>query len=152
MIRLQTTDGAVVEVEEKHAMKSVLLRNIMETTGIAGCIPLLVDAETAAQVRAFMETDNHVLEKDYNPLEIYFSSENLSFFDGLSAERLLKVCNAANYLEYPFLLELCCKLIANELSDNSRSELSEMVKGTRRYDEVAVKDIRQEFEWFDDTL
>lgn len=152
MLKLRTTDGAIVELEEQYATKSCLLKNILETVGCSEPVDILVDSETLLQIRAFMACDNHVLRKDYNPLEIYFSQENLTFFDGLSPEQVIGICNAANYLEYLFLLELCCKLIANDLTENSKSEMSEIVKGTRKLDDEASKRVQQEFEWFDEAL
>lgn len=152
MIELKTKDGVIIEIEEQYAVKSKLLKNILERTKNTAPIEILVDSETMTSVYSFMTHDNHILQQDYNPLEIYFSNENLTFFDDLSSDKMLKVCNAANYLEYCFLLELCCKIIANELSENSRSELAEIIKGTDRVDNEAVGKLKKEYEWFDEAI
>ncbi|KAI5171446.1 S-phase kinase-associated protein 1 [Pancytospora epiphaga] len=152
VLKLETSDNIIVEVEECVAVKSNLLRNLIDTVGVCGPIPLLVDYITLKKVHSFMIEDNHVLPKDYNPLEIFFSNENLLFFEGMSSEEILNLCNAANYLEYPFLLELCCKRIANELADNSKSELAKIVKGEKKLDEATACEMRKEFEWLDDLI
>ena len=152
MVQLRTTDGILIELEERHARKCVFLSNALEITPHSAPIDLLIDSDTLRRVAAFMEVDNHMLKPGYNPLEIYFSNEILLFFDGLSADDMLKLCNAANYLEYFFLLELCCKLISNELAENTRGELAETIKGKERLETDAVDRIQKEFEWFDEAV
>ncbi|KAI5154679.1 hypothetical protein ENBRE01_3440, partial [Enteropsectra breve] len=93
--------------------------------------------------------DNHVLDKDYNPLEIHFPYEMIMHFEDLSASQLLGVCNAANYLNYPYLLELCCKIIANEISDNPNSELLDYVRGTKKVANEQANEIQAGFEYLD---
>lgn len=151
-VELRTSDGVVFTLEEEHAYKCVFLKNILEATERMGPIEILVDSETIMKIYSFMKTDHHVLKKNYNPLEIYFSSENLMFFEGLPADKLLKVCNAANYLEYYFLLELCCKIIADELSENTRTELTDKIRGKGQMEKDAIGKIQREYEWFDDAL
>lgn len=150
MVYLRTTEGHIKHINEELAKKSILIRNIIEETTINGPITLLIKEEVLNQICAFTAIDKHVLEPDYDPLEIYFSAEMLDFFREMDNEMLLDVCNAANYLDYPFLLEITCKVIAGRLSNSTRSELVEAIKGGGVYEQTSVDAVTEEFEWFCD--
>lgn len=147
MVQLRSADGEIIDIEDRHAIKCCLIKNIKEMTKGGEMIVLQVDSEIMKIIHRFMKIDNYNLTPGYNCLEIYFSNEHLSFFEGMSHATILKICNAANYLEYLFLLELCCKVIANTLADNSRSELAQMIGGTEKLDKMATKELKQEFDW-----
>ena len=100
----------------------------------------------------FMKKDSHHLKKGYNPLEIHFSMENIAYFQEYTPEDLLKISNAANYLEYYYLLELTCKIFANELLENGKSELSKMIKGPKKVTKEQAAKINEEYEWFEDIM
>lgn len=149
MISLKTLDGDTVQLPKELAIRSVFLRNVLQETEHHSPIDILFTSEVFKIVHTFMTIDNHVLEEGYNPLEIYFSTEMLSFFDDMSSEMLLDVCNAANYLEYSFLLEITCKVIAGRLAENTRGELAQIIRGPETVSTVEMKNIQDEFEWFD---
>lgn len=150
MLRLRTTDNKIVELPRECAAKSVFLRNLAAATAHTAPIDVLFDAETFERVLAFMATDHHELENNYNPLEIYFSPTMLAFFDGVSNELLIKLCAAANYLDYPFLLEITCKVIATRLAETMEEELVEAVAGPLLPDAQPLRapgTDADEFEW-----
>ncbi|KAI5152391.1 hypothetical protein ENBRE01_2793, partial [Enteropsectra breve] len=98
MLKLKTSDGKIFEIEESLAKKSIMLGDVLSlpaTDDIPLEIP--VSFETLDRIHKFMKGDNHVLDKDYNPLEIHFPYEMIMHFEDLSASQLLGVCNAANY-------------------------------------------------------
>lgn len=138
-----------MELEEHFAFKSYLLRSIKECPnkiGIDDPVEVLVDKSTMSAIYSFMQQDNHILKKDYNPLEIHFSSEMLHYFDHFCIDEILSICNGANYLEYPFLLELCCKVLANELATNSKV-LPMQILGDKRIGGDDLERIVRDFDW-----
>lgn len=154
MFTVKTMDGHVMELEEHFAFKSYLFRSIKECpnrTGIHDPVEILVDKRTMSEIYSFMQRDNHIIKKDYNPLEIHFSSEMLHYFDQFSIDEILDVCNGANYLEYPFLLELCCKVLANELASNSK-DLPMHILGDRRIDGEDLERIARDFDWVNEHI
>ena len=151
-VRVRTTDGVVVEMERQYAVKSHLLSNILQMTEHTEPIDLLVDSRTVGYIYKFMEQDAHVLPPGYNPLELYFSEEDWNFFNGLPPISIVHICNAANYLEYYSLLELTCKVIAKELGETPRSELSEIIRGEGETSTGRLLEVQREFEWFDDAI
>lgn len=150
MLKLISSDGHIIELEEKYSSKSNLLKNISEYPVEDQPPKILVSKQTMLRIYEFMQKDNHILKKDFNPLEIHFSYEFLHYFDNCSPEELLDVCNGANYLEYPFLLELCCKILANEISEgvNDRIyDLSDKLLGDKRINEEDLQKTVSDFEW-----
>lgn len=148
---LQTTDKKDFFIDKEHAFKSIFLRNIFEIEPCSDPVEVLIDSKTMKEIHEFMKKDKHVLEKDFNPLEINFSYEFLECFDHLSMPELLCVCNAANYLEYPFLLELCCKQLAIRISQGPEILKSEILGDSRITDDDFER-ITTDFEWLDGNL
>lgn len=154
MFTVKTSDGHIMELEEHFAFKSYLLRNIKDCPNKAGAsdpVKILIDKSTMSTIYSFMQKDNHILKKDYNPLEIHFSSEMLHHFDHCSADEILSICNGANYLEYPFLLELCCKILANELAGSS-GDLPVQILGDRRINEEDLERMTRDFDWVNENI
>ena len=52
------------------------------------------------------------LNDEYNPLELYFSKDDLAYLEKFSIDNIIELINACNYLEYSYLLELSCKKLA----------------------------------------
>ncbi|KAI4291005.1 S-phase kinase-associated protein 1 [Pancytospora philotis] len=152
MVKLRTSDGETIDIEDRLACKSNLLRNVMDGASDSGVIPLQVDAHTLRTIHSFMALDNSSLKRNYNYLEIFFANEHFEFFEGRPAEEVLRICNAANYLEYLFLLELCCKIIASELADTSKTELARVMLGSDRLSKADAKQAQQEFSWLNEDL
>lgn len=152
MVKLQTSDGHLIEIEHEYAVKSLLLKNLLKYTKVIEPIKINVELKTMDLVYYFMMTDKHELRENYSPLEIYFPKEYFQFFDGISAENIIKTSNAANYLEYNFLLELCCKIISNELASNAKSELAELVRGKEKIEKKIQKKLEKEYNWYNDSV
>lgn len=148
MFFIKTKDNKILKLDERYAFKSNFLKDLVESIKIEEPINILIDYDTFSKVYAFMLKDSHTLKNGYNPLEIHFSAENMAFMASMTAEDIIKITSAANYLNYPFLMELGCKFISNELSTNSKSELAEIVKGTRKLEHNPL--VRQDFELFED--
>lgn len=143
---VKTAEGEILDIDEHCAMKSYLLSNLAASVAVTDPVEILLDTKTTETIRAFMGRDNHVLKRDYNPLEIHFSNETLSYFDATPTQEIIKICNGANYLEYPYLLEVCCKILALRLSQNSAKTRSEVL-GEKRVTEEEMSLVVQDFDW-----
>lgn len=150
-MRVKTTDNKIIELNKTIAFKSCLFSNLESIKTDDEPIPILIDSKTMLSIYEFMKNDNHVLKKDYNPLEIYFSNETLSCFDGKQDQEIINICNGANYLEYPYLLELCCKILAMRLSQNSLKTKNEIL-GEKRISDEDIQMIMQDYDWVNDNI
>lgn len=150
-MRIRTTDGDIFDLEDRYAIKSHLLSSLATVPSADGPADILVDSVTMRVIYDFMTRDSHILKRDYNPLEIHFSADTLAYFDGKTTQELLAICNGANYLEYPYLLEVCCKLLAVKLSQNSVRTKNEVL-GERRINEEDMNFIIQDFDWANENI
>lgn len=148
---LITTDRIEFHIDKEQAFKSFFLRNIYDIQPCDDPVEVLIDSKTMREIVEFMKKDKHVLERDFNPLEINFSFEFLECFDHLNTPELLNVCNGANYLEYPFLLELCCKQLAIRISQGPEMIKNEIL-GESRVTDDDFERITNDFEWLDGNL
>ncbi|ELA41813.1 uncharacterized protein VICG_01165 [Vittaforma corneae ATCC 50505] len=150
-MRVRTTDGKILELDELYALKSYLLSSLATIQSVEEPIDILVDSKTMRIIYDFMIRDNHALKREYNSLEIHFSNETLSYFDSKSTSEVISICNGANYLEYPYLLEVCCKILAIRLSQGSAKTKNEVL-GERRITEEDMSLIIQDFDWANESI
>lgn len=151
MLRVRTTDDEILELDELYAFKSHLLNNLTTIQPAEEPVDILVDSRTMDFIYEFMVKDSHVLKREYNSLEIHFSSETLSYFDNKPTSEVIGICNGANYLEYPYLLEVCCKILATRLSQGSIKTKNEIL-GERRITEEDMSLIIQDFDWANENI
>lgn len=150
MILIRTIDDSLCELDEKYAFKSQLLKNLNNLPSNEPVIHLSMTSKTLNIVSEFMKIDNHVLKQDYNPLEIHFSEQMLQFLEGYGYDEILDICNAANYLDYPFLLELSCKTLANILSNIPKLKVGTFpyrIFGDTRLSKEEVEEVLSEIDW-----
>jgi len=147
VILLKTSDSVIVEISSESYEKFNLILMMLESVVIQEPVPVLVSSKDLFQVLEFAKIDHCKLEIGYNPLEVYFSPEILAFFDFASTEEVLSVCNAANYLNYPFLLELSSKILATRLEKCPEAELAKIFKDVKVAEEDHREIIRKEYDW-----
>ncbi|ADM11165.1 ubiquitin ligase Skp1-like protein [Encephalitozoon intestinalis ATCC 50506] len=147
MIEVETSDGRIFRVDTKQAYKSVLIKNVCTSTVCKYPISLKVSSSTFEIIQKYMEIDTSQLSEDYNPLEIRFKPSDLNFFMEYDNKKLLDVCNGANYLEYPYLLELCCKIISDKMKYKNTKELAEFIGVEYNITDEELMRIEKEFEW-----
>lgn len=147
MIEIKTSDLGRFKLDERMAYKSVLLRNICTSTICNYPIPLRISSSVFDMVYRYMKIDTSQLCDGYNPLEIKFKQTDFNFFMEYDSKMLLDVCNAANFLEYPYLLELCCKIISGKMKYKSAKELRDFIGLECDMTEEELVDIDKEFGW-----
>ncbi|AFM97917.1 SCF ubiquitin ligase Skp1-like protein [Encephalitozoon hellem ATCC 50504] len=147
MIEIETTDGRIFKIEEKQAYKSILIKNVCTSTVWENPITLQVSSPVFEIIRKYMEIDTSQLSEDYNPLEIRFKQSDFNFFVEYDNRTLLDICNGANYLEYPYLLELCCKIISEKMKHKNTRELAEFIGVDCNITDEELMKIEREFEW-----
>ncbi|KAG5859288.1 hypothetical protein KMI_07g11280 [Encephalitozoon hellem] len=147
MIEIETTDGRIFKIEEKQAYKSILIKNVCTSTVWKNPIALQVSSPVFEIIRKYMEIDTSQLSEDYNPLEIRFKQSDFNFFVEYDNRTLLDICNGANYLEYPYLLELCCKIISEKMKHKNTRELAEFIGVDCNITDEELMKIEREFEW-----
>lgn len=150
-MKVKTFDGIVMEVNSRQVEKAYLLSNLKTLPASEEPIDILVSSSVLQIIDDFMHRDKHVLKRKYNPLEIHFSAETLEYFDNKSTQDVLAICNAANYLEYPYLLEVCCKVLATRLNQNSMKVKNEILGDTRMSDEDMER-IVNDFDWINEDI
>ncbi len=150
ILEVKTSDGIKIQLDKKYAHKSILLSNL-ESIKYVGPIEICVDSKTLSTIYDFMQRDSHVLKKDYNPLEINFSNETLEYFGKMNNAELIEICNGANYLEYPYLLEVTSKVLAIRLSQNTLRKKNEIL-GDKRISEEEMDYIIQDYNWFNENM
>lgn len=147
MIEIKTNDRIKFKLDENIAHKSTLIRNVCTSTVCNYPIPLQISSSTFDIIYKYMKIDTSRLSDGYNPLEIKFKQTDFNFFMEYDNRTLLDMCNAANYLEYPYLLELCCKIISGKMKYKSAEELREFIGLKCDMTEAELVDIDKEFGW-----
>lgn len=125
---ISTKDGKIIELTEKEIIKCKLLYEIKTNTVIVEPVPINIDSKYLDFIKKFIKIDNVELKKGYEPLEIYFYNEHLNMIEDLDENFLIELCSAANYLYYSYLLELCCRVIAQKLRYKSLDEVKEYIE------------------------
>lgn len=151
LMKIKTTDDFVMELSDTIVEKSFLFKNISSIPSTEDALEILIDSTTLDEIIGFAEKDKRMLKKNYNPLEIHFSIDMLDYFEKKSTRDILKICNAANYLEYPYLLELCCKLLATKISQGSLKIKTEIL-GDAKIDDKDIERILSDLYWMEDAI
>ncbi|ORD93382.1 hypothetical protein ECANGB1_2411 [Enterospora canceri] len=115
-IRIITRDGKEYELRRNHVNKIKYIKNLSElyktdTFGIE------LDSAVFQKVYEFLVTQDKVdldvdIDHSYDIRELYFSPEDIGWFRNYHLQDVIDLSNAANYLEYVYLLELCCKKLS----------------------------------------
>lgn len=147
MINIETADGDLFRLEEGLAYKSVLIRNVCTSTVCEWPVRLEIASPVFEIIRRYMEVDVSKLAESYNPLEIRFRQSDFDFLEEYDDKTLLDICNGANYLEYPYLLELCCKAISEKMKHRSAEELAELIGVEFSMTEEELGRVEREFGW-----
>ncbi|KAH9411828.1 hypothetical protein HK407_03g05800 [Ordospora pajunii] len=147
IVKIKTRDGDVFDIECKYAYKSTLIKNVCTSTACSYPICIQLSSQVFKTIHGYMQLDTSHLSEKYSPLEIRFKQHDLDFFKNYDDEHLLGICNGANYLDYPYLLELCCKLIAERIKHKTTEELRRFVGMGHGMSPEEACEIEKEFGW-----
>ena len=129
MDKLATAEGEVVEVPKNIAMQSVLIRGIIEDSGIEDEIPLpqikkpilekIIQFCTHIEQNAPPEIDKPLRSNQLSDVV----NEYYAGFVDVEQELLFELILASNFLDIKSLLELCCAKVASMIKGMTIPEI-----------------------------
>lgn len=116
LITIITNDAKKFYLNKTQCIKIKLFKNLLEIF-YEKIIIINLTSNIFKKIYEFLIMYDKVdlkvdLNNEYNPLELYFSKDDLSYLDKFSIDDIIELINACNYLEYSYLLELSCKKLA----------------------------------------
>ncbi|RDW57732.1 hypothetical protein BP5796_12533 [Coleophoma crateriformis] len=166
-IKLLTQDLTVVEVEQRVAEHSVLIKHLCTFFGekIVSRHYIPLPGVNEVVLRKVLEWCNHYKSDDhltstrhYNGWDEDFvnarEKTNVSEWDQkfvqIDQEMLFEIILAANYLDIKPLLDLACLTVANMIKGKSADEIRETFNITNDFTPEEEEQIRRENEWAED--
>ena len=118
-VKLTTLDGEIVEVDKEVACKSILVKGIVDDSGVEDEIPLA--SVKKAILDKVIEYCTHITENTPPEIEKPLRSNNLNDvvnewyanFVDLEQEILFELILASNFMDIKSLLELACAKVAS---------------------------------------
>lgn len=115
-ITIITSDTKKFYLNKIQCTKIKLFKNLLEISH-EKTITINLTSKIFKKIYEFLITYDKVnlkvdLNDEYNPLELYFSKDDLAYLEKFSIDNIIELINACNYLEYSYLLELSCKKLA----------------------------------------
>ncbi|CAN6604784.1 suppressor of kinetochore protein 1 [Trichomonascus vanleenenianus] len=157
MVKLKSSDGVTFDVDKKVAMKSVLLKNMIEDTGDDDTeIPIgNVSSNVLKKVLEYCEYHKDDPEPNEEAAErSRKTAENISEWDtkylSVDQEMLFEIILTANYLDIKPLLEAGCKTVANMIRGKSPEEIRKTFNIQNDFTPEEEAQIRRENEWAED--
>jgi len=145
-------DGAKFLLTEKMYRQSILLRNISDCVAVPEeGVKVLVDSDVFSKITEFMighENDPEIHE-EYDTFDIIINDFDRAFVE-VERDLLFRITAAANYLNMPFLLELCCKVIAEALREKTTEEIREYLSFQEGVAIEEEESARKEYDWIQD--
>ena len=157
-VKLVTSEGEIVEVDVEVASKSVLIKGMIDDSGVDEEIPLPnVKRSILNKIIDFC-----VYIKDNSPPEIEkpLRSNNLSDvttpwyaeFVNLDQEVLFELILAANYLDIKPLLELSCAKVASLIKNRSIPEIRKFFNIENDFTPEEEAQIMEENKWAEESF
>ncbi|KAI5134003.1 S-phase kinase-associated protein 1 [Nematocida ausubeli] len=146
-MKVISQEGTTFILPKKHYKQSKLLLDLEKETKIPKeGISLLVDNLTLKKVIEFMEGHENDLTFNEEISEVILTDFDEEFLN-MEIPLLFKVTAAANYLNIPLLLEICCKNISKNLQNKNSKEIVKYLKITENMkNEVNVE---KEYKWIE---
>ena len=157
-VRLLCNDGEVVEVEVKIAEKSVLIKGLIEDSGVEEEIPLpqvkkpilekivvycarLVDHQPPEIDKPLSHNDMHQV------VDAWYAD-----YINLEQEELFELVMAANYLDIKPLLELSCAKVASQIKNKSVVEIRKYFNIENDFTPEEELQIQEENRWAEESF
>lgn len=137
-VTLITNDNQEFTVEKRIAKECLTLKNIIEEVGTDESIPLSdVSGKNLIKV---VEYAKHFFEKG--------TDENWEKeFCNVEQSVLFEMILASNYLNYPSLLDLTCKTVANMIKGKTPEEIRKTFDIANDFTEEEEEAVKKENEW-----
>ena len=129
-VKLQCNDNEIVEVDVAAAEKSVLIKGLIEESGVEEEIPLpQINKKTLEKVIVFC---THICTNEPPEIDKPLSHSDMTqvvdawwaeYIDIGTQEELFELVMAANYLDVKSLLELSCAKVASQIKGKSIPEI-----------------------------
>ncbi|EJW01674.1 hypothetical protein EDEG_00391 [Edhazardia aedis USNM 41457] len=145
-LTIKTIDNVYYTLNKKQIEFSAFLENISQLSKIVEPIELIICSKEMQKIIEFIYLDPIKLKEGYLSCELKFRECDLLFINKISPDDLIELCNAANYLEAYYLLELTSFAISRIFSDLPLSEMKKLFK----YDDLTKNDkdhIFREYGW-----
>lgn len=158
-ITLISNDGAVITVDSQVAMKSVLIKNMIEDLGDAVAesdVPIPnVNESVLRKVIEWCEHHKHdpapATDDDSDSRKRTTDIEEWDQkFMQVDQEMLFEIILASNYLDIKPLLDVGCKTVANMIKGKSPEEIRKTFNITNDFTPEEEEQIRRENEWAED--
>ena len=156
--RLMTKDGEVLTVDVAVANNSVLIKGLIEDSGVDEDIPIAqVTKVIMEKVLVFMEhmRDNHPPE-----IEKPLSSTDLTQvvdqwhadYVNVDQEMLFEIVMAANFLDIKPLLELSCAKVASLIKGKSVQEIRQFFNIENDFSPEEEAQVMEENRWAEESF
>ncbi|KZZ97813.1 SKP1 component [Ascosphaera apis ARSEF 7405] len=156
-LQLQSSDGAIIEVERAVAERSILLKNMLEDLGEdVGPVPLTnVNESVLRKVIEWCEHHkNDPVTSDNDDAETRRRTTDIDEWDQkfmqVDQEMLFEIILAANYMDIKALLDIGCKTVANMIKGKSPEEIRKTFNIQNDFTPEEEDQIRRENEWAED--
>ena len=158
MVKLTTMDGETVEVEKEIACKSILIRGIVDDSGVEEEIPL--PANKRAILDKIIEYCKYIHTNTPPEIEKPLRTTQLSDvvndwyaqFVNIDQEVLFELILAANFMDIKSLLELACAKVASLIKGMTIPEIREFFNIENDFTPEEEAQIMDENRWAEESF
>ena len=154
MVKLVSLEGETLEVDEKVASKSQLIKNMIDDAGTEEEIPLPnVKKHILVKIMEYCERHKNdeppEIEKPlrHSNLSELVDPNDAKFIDIENLEDLFDIILAANYLDIKSLLDLSCAKVATLIKGKSPEEIRKTFNIPNDFTPEEEAQIREENKW-----
>lgn len=120
MVRLESSDGKIFEVEEAVASQSGFLKRVIGDVGTKNPIPLTtISSQVLEKLIKYCRHHHMHVKNDYDRMRI-FNDFDFYFLTALNRQTLFELTEAANFLDIKVLRDHACQVIADSMRQNYR--------------------------------
>ena len=158
MVKLQTMDGDVVEVQKEIACKSNLVKGVIDDNGDEDEIPL--PTVKKAILEKIIEYCTYINQNAPPEIDTPLRTSNLgdvvnewyANFVNLPQEVLFELIVAANFMDIKSLLELACAKVASLIKDMSIQEIRNFFNIENDFTPEEEAQIMDENKWAEESF
>ena len=142
VVTLMSNDGNSFEVSTSWATKLNTVKNVMDDVGIDQPIPVReVTGKTLEKVVSFLRYEDEMGEKKEKVNE---------FLASMSQSDLFETILAANYLDYPTLLDATCTRVSDMIRGKTPAEIRATFNIKNDFTPDEEQQVIQENEWVEE--